>query len=279
MARNKKPPPPPPAANWLMTFSDMVTLLLCFFVLLNMMSTLDVDKFKQFIRNFSGNPSIFDEIDRAANIGTAGIDRPPEIPWDVISTPADWWEMIGQNIIDDFSRGTGGENGDSTPGQGTPGTDGIVVVVQEGQIIIRCQGEVLFNTTCDILRPDGIESLRRIVETAILPYYGMGVFSDIQIEGHADIRPIPRGYHPKFTDNLVLSMFRAYSVWQYIMEHYDFPKEMIGTSGYGEYRPIPEIGFGTTHAEWDLNRRVEFVLKRNFAFDEEGNTFEIGRPA
>ena len=48
MARQKKAPPPPPSAPlYMATYGDMVTLVLCFFVLLFAMSSVDAQKFQK----------------------------------------------------------------------------------------------------------------------------------------------------------------------------------------------------------------------------------------
>ena len=58
MAKRKEDPPKP-AAAWMSTFSDLMNLLLCFFVLLFSMSTLDAAKFEQLAASFSDSFSIF----------------------------------------------------------------------------------------------------------------------------------------------------------------------------------------------------------------------------
>src|SRR5690606_20122283 len=49
--------------NWLTTYSDMVTLLLCFFVLLYTFSTLDVQRFKSVLASFQGGSGMLDGSD------------------------------------------------------------------------------------------------------------------------------------------------------------------------------------------------------------------------
>ena len=49
MARKKREPEAKPAAGWITTFSDLMNLLLCFFVLLFSMSTVDAEKFQMVI--------------------------------------------------------------------------------------------------------------------------------------------------------------------------------------------------------------------------------------
>lgn len=49
MARQKKEDPPKGSAPWMNTFADLMNLLLCFFVLLFSMSTVDAEKFEMVI--------------------------------------------------------------------------------------------------------------------------------------------------------------------------------------------------------------------------------------
>lgn len=59
MAREKKKlAGPPPPAPWMSTFSDLMNLLLCFFVLLFSMSTVDAEKFQEMAASFISSFSI-----------------------------------------------------------------------------------------------------------------------------------------------------------------------------------------------------------------------------
>jgi chemotaxis protein MotB len=278
MARQKKPQPQGAQANWLMTFSDMVTLLLCFFVLLNMMSTLDVEKFKQFIKNFQGNPSIFDEMNNRHELGDTGVEAAPTIPDFWISDPSDWWGMLGDELLDLIAAGGFGDNTGDGPG-GQPSGPVINLIIDDARIILRVQGEILFDTTSDRLRPESLEVLDFIAETLILPPLNQGQISDIHIEGHADIRQIPSGYHPRFRNNKDLSAARAIAAWEYVVDNFDIPDDKVGAVGYGELRPIDgDVGnsgnWEQDYAQWQRNRRVEFVMYRDVSFDEEMNMYE-----
>ncbi len=60
MARAKKEDPPPPGSPaWMSTFSDLMNLLMCFFVLLFSMSTVDVEKYEQVVNSFAETFSVF----------------------------------------------------------------------------------------------------------------------------------------------------------------------------------------------------------------------------
>ena len=59
MAKKKKDEPQKPSKAWMDTFSDLMNLLLCFFVLLFSMSTVDAQKFEAIAASFSQTFSIF----------------------------------------------------------------------------------------------------------------------------------------------------------------------------------------------------------------------------
>ena len=96
MARKKREPEAKPAAGWITTFSDLMNLLLCFFVLLFSMSTVDAEKFQMVIASLQSSLSIMPA--GSMSIGEG--------------------EMVGNGIsqlpnIDVFFETSSGEDGDS----------------------------------------------------------------------------------------------------------------------------------------------------------------------
>ena len=69
MAKKKQEEAPKGAPAWMATFSDLMNLLLCFFVLLFSMSTVDAKKFEQIAASFSKTFSIFTSGDIAIGEG------------------------------------------------------------------------------------------------------------------------------------------------------------------------------------------------------------------
>ena len=86
MARKKREPEAKPAAGWITTFSDLMNLLLCFFVLLFSMSTVDAEKFQMVIASLQSSLSIMPAgsmmcgpvpgQDRAGNPRRRGLNQP-----------------------------------------------------------------------------------------------------------------------------------------------------------------------------------------------------------
>lgn len=59
MAKRKEDAPPPGSPAWMSTFSDLMNLLLCFFVMLFAMSTPEQEKLNQFVEAMNNTFSIF----------------------------------------------------------------------------------------------------------------------------------------------------------------------------------------------------------------------------
>ena len=59
MARRREDTPPPGAPAWQTTFSDLMNLLLCFFVMLFSMSTVDEVKYNELVAAMNDTFSIF----------------------------------------------------------------------------------------------------------------------------------------------------------------------------------------------------------------------------
>ena len=60
MAKRKEDTPPPGSPAWMATFSDLMNLLLCFFVLLFSMSTIEESKWQELVASMNNTFSVFD---------------------------------------------------------------------------------------------------------------------------------------------------------------------------------------------------------------------------
>jgi hypothetical protein len=97
-----------------------------------------------------------------------------------------------------------------------------------------------------------------------MPHWNQGIVSEVRIEGYADERRFMGTY-----GNFRLSLDRATTAYIHIVENYDIPTRSVSASGYGDTRPL-EWREGESREDWlQRNRRVEFVLVRNFLLNEE----------
>ena len=272
MARQKKPPDPPSMPLWLNTYADMITLVLTFFVLLYSMSTIDAEKWRDIVAAFTGNPSIF-EYNSDSNLpGSMGFEEPPKLDLSDLVGDSDMWDIVVSDIIgivgdgpnsgeDSQSGQTPGPN-ESTPPETSQGK-GIFITVDianDTEILIRCHGDVLFDTGRAEVKPEFEEVIAWIMAKLIIPRVKDESLSMVRIEGHTDERPVTTG---PYKDNRRLSTERAASVLDHVLAGFpEIGEEMYATAGYADIRPV-NPGGRSDKAQYDINRRVEFVLVRN----------------
>ncbi|NLW22289.1 MAG: flagellar motor protein MotB [Tissierellia bacterium] len=212
--------------SWLTTYSDLVTLLLCFFVLLFAFSEIDAQKFRSIISSFQGGIGVFD--------GGTSLD----LEFDLEIPEENELERL-KNLLEENSESTGF------------GSE-INISIEERGLIIRFMDNVLFDSGKADLKPESIE---------ILKYIGQVLNSEefkdrlIKVEGHTDTDPII--YSEEFPTNWELSAIRATNVLRYLVEIENIDGSRISSSGYSYYRPIAPNDTKENKAK---NRRVDIVI-------------------
>jgi chemotaxis protein MotB len=219
---------------WLMTYADLVTLILVFFVLLFSLSRKELGSITDTLKSFEiaiGNEipktSLFDMIDTGSPAKRKKLDQ--------------LTGMREVNIIKEInsfiSKKNLGENIDAE--------------FKEGKIVLRVEGSVLFRSGSSELLQSASYILSDIIQIIQHnPHY------DIDIQGHTDDRPIST---PKFASNWELSAIRATTVLRYLIEN-GVSGERLTATGFADLRPVASNYFPEGRSK---NRRVEFVLKEN----------------
>ena len=228
---------------WMTTFSDLMSLLLTFFILLFSMSSVSEERFKDAAQSLqmalvgSSSDSILDG--NGEIIGDLVGDVDPEeivveeVPVDPNYIPEEVIELY--NTVNVF-LGEEGLNADVTLSRDQ---DGVYIDIQEA---------ILFDSGSATLKAAGSETLGRLVELFTL------FDNEIIIEGYTDDVPIRRR---EFPSNWELSTARALSVLRYLSESYDISPSRLSARGYGEHRPIVPNDSDENRA---LNRRVNIVI-------------------
>jgi len=216
------------SASWMTTYSDLVTLLLCFFVMLFAFSNLDVKKFQGIMAYFQGSRGVLD--------GSNVIEIPDLRDQEEI----DLEEL--KSALEEYATSSNLE-------------EEITVSIDERGLIIRFMDRVLFDPGKAELKPEAREILDTVAE--ILQ---RDEFKDkaIKVEGHADTTPVS----PKdgFPTNWELSTARATNVLRYLVEQRGIEGERISASGYSYYRPIAPNDTKENKAK---NRRVDIVILKS----------------
>lgn len=218
---------------WYLTYADMITLLLAFFVMLFTFSNLDVQKFEAMIASLQGSLGVLD--------GGKSFVRDDTLlePAGIIDQAAGQISpgrnvQLMYNSLMEFIEGEGLQGA-------------VSVELTEPGIIVRFADKVLFDLGEADLKPEFEATLGRFA-TALSVWEG-----DIRIEGHSDSLPIHR---PKFPSNWELSSARASTVVRFLIDR-ELRPEQLSVAGYGEHRPIDSNSTPEGRAR---NRRVDVVL-------------------
>jgi len=221
--------------EWLITYADMVTLLLAFFVLLFSLSSLDKAQFTdsfQAIKQALGGTS--------TSLATAPISAKDA------SVLVDQVQLRRQMLMEQqrvFSE--------VKYLQSTKGVAGLLTAnLDKGKIVLRLPSEVLFASGSAELTPQGKEAVAQLKN-----FFIKHADQIINIKGYTDdVAP-----HGRYNDNWELSSMRAVNVLRHLMSLGLSPERMTAT-GLADLEPLYP---NTTPENRAKNRRVEFVLEKS----------------
>lgn len=229
------------AERWLLTYADLITLLLAFFIVMYSMSRIDAKKFGMMQTQLSnvlrGGTSIFPKGQDFDGEG-AGLLQIGDL------------RMIQWRIINRLSPGGNKVHG-KTEGKllrDTDLADAISSEITERGLTIHVKDYALFESGKANLKPEAKAVLEAVVDE-IGP-----VGNHVVIEGHTDNVPINTA---KFPSNWELSTARATNVVRFLVEKKDYMPERISARGFGEFRPVSSNASAEGRA---MNRRVDIVI-------------------
>lgn len=244
----------PSSAGWMTTFADLVTNMLCLFVLLFAFSQVDVARFQEVIVSVQGALGVLDggsSITPEALPGGAGDDA--TLQWQAEQRRLE--EIMGK--IKEYVDANDLENK-------------VQVWLDERGLMISFLDTTLFDLGQADLKPEAQLILNNVAEILVT------VPNRIRVEGHTDDLPI-NTY--RFPSNWELSTCRATTVVRYFLEHYGLPPRQFSAAGYGEWYPVVP---NDTFEHRAQNRRVDIVILRSNASQEEppnGMNREGGAPS
>ncbi len=214
--------------RWLLTYADLITLLLAFFIVMYSMSSVDDKKFDQVTSALNG----------VLKGGKSLIEREGTIPSErragrgIIHLGN--LDMIRERIDQRFSR--------------LQRRDEIETEITERGLVIHVLESALFAEGEAELQPRAQEVLDLIATELV------GIPNHVRVEGHTDDRPIQTLAYPT---NWELSASRATRVVRYYIENFEIYPGRISALGYGRYRPIVPNNSIENRAR---NRRVDVVI-------------------
>ena len=261
MAKRKPEEPPKGAPAWQATFADLMNLLLCFFVMLFSMSSVDAQKFELLAASFNQTFSIFSAGATAIGDGvlvSMGVSQLNELDEYINSTGRD---NEGETIPEDLKSMTEAieeaklEESEQLAEKveealNEKNLDKEIDITFTAQYVqLTLNGAVLFDSGSVELKEESLPILNQV--GIILQQYSAG---KIEIEGHTDNVPMSGS---KYSNNDELSNGRALSVFYYLKDNTTLDPSNIKHSGMGEYVPIAD---NSTEEGRAKNRRVEIRI-------------------
>lgn len=262
MAKAKKQDDPPKGSPaWMATFGDLMNLLLCFFVLLFSMSTVDAQKFELVAASFSQTFSIFSAGATAIGEGilvSNGVSQLNELDQYISSTgKAAEGDTIPETLEEaekkieqakvEASEELKEKLEEAVAEQKL--SDAIDIEMTSQYVELTLQGALLFDSGSTVLKEESLPVLDKV--GVMLERYAE---STIEIEGHTDNVPMSGA---KYSNNDELSSGRALSVFNYLIDKTNLDPALVKHSGRGEYIPIAD---NSTPEGRALNRRVEIRI-------------------
>lgn len=258
---------------WMATFSDLMNLLLCFFVLLFAMSSIDEDKFEQLVASLSASFGILDGGSTSVIEGTlisAGVDNLNDLD--------EYYESIGLNdvgtdkdVSEDLYDYSGSELMEAVRDKAAEASEEMAQEIADQAeemeiseqididftsqyVTITLNGALLFDSAKANIRNESIPLVDRVGN--ILKNYPDSM---IEVIGYTD--KVPLIGDPKYDDNWDLSSARAKTVLMYLVNNKGLDLTKMKSSGRGENDPIASNETAEGRAQ---NRRVEIKIYNEY---------------
>lgn len=266
--KKKQEDPPKGAPAWMNTFSDLMNLLLCFFVLLFSMSTVDTDKLEAVVASLQNAISILPTGGTSIGEGemiSAGVRQ--------LEFLDSYYNEMANSKAENTDEQTDGKLSaqEQYEQQQLAESEKMADEIQQeldnsqlsGKVDVDFNAEyVKLNLNGSILFASGKADLVKqavpIVNKLgkILEKYNRNV---IEVEGHTDNVPIR--YSAKYENNEVLSVYRALAVTDQLRKNKNLNPKYIKFAGRGDYIPVADNSTAEGRAQ---NRRVEIKIYNSF---------------
>lgn len=222
--------------RWLVSYSDFMTLLMVFFVVLYSMSNVNQKKYQQLSNSmgsvFSGGATA---LGMGADSGTSS-DNTGELK-PLVQTEDVKLQGVEEQVNDVLNElGLG---------------DSVSTSIEERGLVISFNDSIFFDSAKAEIKDEMKTKL--ISVSKILNK----IDNYIRVEGHTDNLPIKDNY---FNSNWQLSSVRASNVVELLINYGEISPSRLSAVGYGEYRPISD---NNTEEGRSKNRRVDILILNN----------------
>lgn len=242
MARKKAPEKEANSERWLITYSDLITLLMIFFIILYSMGKTDAGKYKAVAGGMNaamggggGGGNIIGVSD-----GTVGVDQnwKPTDTMVVQQNPEDVKLQDVQENVKNYLEQSGIKDSVSTK-------------IEDRGLVISIKDALFFDSgKADI----NIDYEKKLIEIGKIL---SKIDNYIVVEGNTDKVPISNS---SFKDNLALASERANNVMRLLINQSGIQPTRVASRSNGEYRPIAD---NSTEGGKSKNRRVDILILNN----------------
>lgn len=214
--------------RWLLTYADMITLLLALFIILFSISSISKVKFKALAHDMSGGFS-----------GTDAQNKPGQAEKSTAQDNESLRALAA--ALQKYVR------------QRHLSRNIDVHIDKRGVVVSLRTDSAMFESGSAILAPRAGEVIHALAGFLLTPNQRM---RSLKIEGNTDDVPIST---PLYPTNWELSTSRAVAVTRHLSEHDGVAGDRLSAIGYAEWNPLAP---NTSDANRELNRRVDIVVLR-----------------
>lgn len=216
--------------NWLITYSDMITILLCFFIIFFLFTSEELTSLHTVKESLNNQLDILSNENKDLKMKNEnlaaqlfGLHKNGKDP---TASSDDFMTFLEKNNLQDQ----------------------VDVIENERGLLIRFRDSVLFQSGKAGISQDGYLLLDKIGEQL------QQVNNNIIVEGYTDNVPIRTKEYPS---NWELSVARSIEVVKYLTETTGIARNRVSVSGYGERNPIDS---NSTEEGRANNRRIEIII-------------------
>ncbi len=217
--------------RWLLTYADMITLLMAFFIMLYSMSVINMNRFRQVAvsikSGFGGTGNAEGKSGKASGFKLDGLeirDGVAGVPWSVVRKIQKRVEAKG---LEKYVKFRGDER---------------------GLIVSLATDKVLFPKGQAELSPKALQIIDAVADAV------RGIPNTISVEGHTCDLPV---VSEKYPSNWELSTSRATAVVRHFVEEAWISPERLSAAGYADSKPLVP---NTSEKNRSLNRRVDIII-------------------
>jgi chemotaxis protein MotB len=213
--------------RWLLTYADMITLLLALFIILFAISTISSVKLQRLARQISGGFSSTSDINNPPNGGTTGTEKGRTEEANMAEVKSHLDQYIAQQSLQQKVQ---------------------TKTTNQGLVITLLSDKTYYDSGSADMRPETKQLLDAVAGQL------RHVRNSVLVQGNTDDVPIATASYPT---NWELSAARATGVTRYLVEHAGIAPTRIAFAGYGQFRPRVA---NDSEPHRSQNRRVDILI-------------------